>query len=124
MHEVTLALSFAWESAGSSIAARMAMMAITTSSSINVNAFDCFIKGLCLWGLYGHFDRHGLIVVHQVHDFLRLECAVGDAKFVNFTTETVAARSIGAQAASQPHGVSHGRGVLRAKLFRNLGAGG
>src|SRR6266576_5266345 len=33
-----LAFSFAPASAGSNIAARMAMMAITTSSSINVNA--------------------------------------------------------------------------------------
>jgi hypothetical protein len=31
-------VAFAWESAGSSIAAKTAMMAMTTNNSINVNA--------------------------------------------------------------------------------------
>src|ERR1017187_5666676 len=38
-HAPRLAVSFARASAGSSMAARMAMMAITTNSSIKVNAF-------------------------------------------------------------------------------------
>ena len=40
---VRLALSFALASAGKSIAARIAMMAITTSSSINVNPRLAFL---------------------------------------------------------------------------------
>jgi len=39
---VRVAFRLAFESAGSSIAARMAMIAITTSSSISVNAFLVF----------------------------------------------------------------------------------
>ena len=38
MHEARLALSFAADNTGSNIAARMAIMAMTTSSSIKVNA--------------------------------------------------------------------------------------
>jgi hypothetical protein len=38
-HEVDLADSFAWAKTGKRIAARMAMIAMTTSSSIRVNAF-------------------------------------------------------------------------------------
>ena len=38
MHFACLAFSLAWDSAGKSIAARMAMMAMTTKSSINVKA--------------------------------------------------------------------------------------
>jgi hypothetical protein len=38
MQDVCCAFAFALASAGSSIAARMAMMAMTTSNSINVNA--------------------------------------------------------------------------------------
>src|SRR5438445_6548435 len=41
MHEIACALIFALLNAGSSIAARMAMIAITTSSSIRVNALIC-----------------------------------------------------------------------------------
>src|SRR5436305_7818946 len=46
MHLAALALSFALARAGSNIAARMAIMAMTTSSSIRVKALlfvDCFI---------------------------------------------------------------------------------
>ena len=38
MHLIELALSLAFDKAGSSIAARIAIMAITTSNSINVKA--------------------------------------------------------------------------------------
>ena len=38
MHEMRRAVSFAWLNAGNSIAARMAMMAMTTNSSIKVKA--------------------------------------------------------------------------------------
>jgi hypothetical protein len=51
MHWVRLALCFALLNAGSNMAARMAMMAITTSNSIKVNPRierPCFsAKGLC-----------------------------------------------------------------------------
>jgi hypothetical protein len=40
LHDVRRALSFATLSAGSSIAARMAMMAITTNNSMRVKAQD------------------------------------------------------------------------------------
>ncbi len=40
LHLATLADIFAEASAGRSIAARIAMMAMTTSNSINVNALD------------------------------------------------------------------------------------
>src|SRR5206468_509014 len=39
-HWIFIALAFALDSAGSNIAAKIAMMAITTSNSINVNARD------------------------------------------------------------------------------------
>jgi hypothetical protein len=41
-HRAACALAFALARAGRSIAARMAMMAITTSNSINVNAVAIF----------------------------------------------------------------------------------
>ena len=41
-----LAFSLAFDNAGSSIAARIAMMAMTTSSSIKVNARKFFIAGI------------------------------------------------------------------------------
>jgi hypothetical protein len=42
MHEVCLAFDFALARAGNNMAAKMAMMAITTRSSINVNAARVF----------------------------------------------------------------------------------
>src|SRR5262245_58590268 len=48
-HEMRLAFSLAIESAGNSIAARMAMIAITTSNSIKVKAL--FDRGVILMGL-------------------------------------------------------------------------
>ena len=42
-HAAPCAFCFARESAGNSIAARMPIMAMTTSSSINVNARSVFI---------------------------------------------------------------------------------
>src|ERR1043166_439529 len=46
MHEIRAAFSFAPAKAGKSSAARMAIMAITTSSSIKVKALDA--KGLAI----------------------------------------------------------------------------
>jgi hypothetical protein len=53
-------LAFAWESAGSSIAAKMAMMAMTTSNSIKVKP-DCN-RGLSfrLDGIGLNFDIKGV----------------------------------------------------------------
>src|SRR5947207_15207030 len=42
MHRIACARILAWLSAGKSMAARIAMIAITTSSSIRVNAFVLF----------------------------------------------------------------------------------
>src|SRR5262245_12218367 len=50
-HCVRTALSFALERAGSSIAARMAMIAITTKSSINVKPHD-----------FGLLQRNGVFI--------------------------------------------------------------
>ncbi len=41
MHEIACARVLALDNAGSNIAANMAMMAMTTSSSINVKAHKC-----------------------------------------------------------------------------------
>src|ERR1035437_2940096 len=43
-HRICCALVFAEDSAGNRRAARMAMMAMTTSNSINVNAHDSFLR--------------------------------------------------------------------------------
>src|SRR5262245_61966338 len=52
MQEMPCVLSFALDNAGNSIAARIAIMATTTSSSIRVNprvrTFDCTWDGLAL----------------------------------------------------------------------------
>src|SRR5271154_1662950 len=46
MHAIFCAFALADESAGNNIAARIAMMATTTSNSINVNARGFFIDGI------------------------------------------------------------------------------
>src|SRR4051794_1281677 len=62
-HEICCALHFALESAGNSIAARMAMMAMTTSNSINVKPWRAavFLDGKNLEKVRGLFIRSALI---------------------------------------------------------------
>jgi hypothetical protein len=50
---MTLARSLAFDNAGSSMEARMAMIAITTNSSINVNALAA---GIARWDFPGTTD--------------------------------------------------------------------
>ncbi len=58
MREVRLAFSLALAKAGSKIAARMAMMAMTTSNSINVNA-------LRAQGLFFNSDFTNLVISYR-----------------------------------------------------------
>jgi hypothetical protein len=57
MHKIPVALVFALESAGRSMPARMAIIAITTRSSINVNPearewrLNAFINQLSVWAI-------------------------------------------------------------------------
>src|SRR5579864_3736886 len=68
MHLAVFARSFALASAGNSIAARIAMMAMTTSNSINVNARRSFV--LCVFILLSRpprpaAARQSIVAFHQ-----------------------------------------------------------
>jgi hypothetical protein len=61
MHFTPLALAFAFERAGKSIPAKMAMMAMTTRSSIRVNPAApwarCLVRGFKVFGCMGCVGR-------------------------------------------------------------------
>src|ERR1039458_3475391 len=147
-HRMAWALALALARAGSNIAARMAIMAMTTSNSIKVKALgharrettfagtrpgwfkpkamapvwrnirrwfmSFIIQRSCLAfrlrrgmrsGLFSfvgrsHFELQ-LVVIHQLHDFQRLQSAVGDEQFIHLTTESFRPRTIDAQPAVQ-----------------------
>src|ERR1035441_7372718 len=64
------------------------------------------------------------VLLHQLHDFPRLQGTVSNAEFIHLAAEAIPSGTAGTQPASQPDGIADGGRVFREEYLCDLGPRG